>query len=216
MGGVVSFFSVLGELARDIYSLTPGAREKEFYKQVFTNCKLLIGRSSDPLLPIVLKKQERDYGYDLVIHVPPGLSAMSFVKKKGELEHAFDAELEVESIGSQNILLRVMPHRIPDRVDYEQPEMPGEMALPVLVGHSRAGVIVEDLAEFPHLCVAGETFGGKSTFLRQALVTLKQERPETEMYVIDMKRLEFSFFKKHSWYAYTMPEAIRLLEHLDI
>lgn len=214
MGGVTSFFSVLGELARDIHSLTPGAKEKEFYREVFNNCKLRVGRSSDPLLPLVLKRQEREYGYDLVVHVPPGLSPMSFVKKKGELEHAFDAEIEVEAIGAQNILLRVMPLRIPARVDYARRDMPEDIALPVLIGHSRAGVVIEDLAEFPHLCVAGETFGGKSTFLRQALVTLKLERPETEMYVIDMKRLEFSFFKKHSWYAYTMPEAIRLLEHL--
>ncbi len=214
MGGVVSFFSVLGELTRDIYSLTPGAREKEFYHEIFNNCKLRVGRSSDPLLPIVLKRQDREYGYDLVVHVPPGLSAISFVKKKVELEHAFDAEIEIEAIGSQNILLRVMPQRIPERIDYIRPEMPGNMALPMLIGHSRAGVIIEDLSEFPHLCVAGETFGGKSTFLRQALVTLKLERPETEIYIIDMKRLEFSFFGRYSRYAYTIPEAIRLLEHL--
>ncbi len=114
----------------------------------------------------------------------------------------------------QNILLRVMPHPIPERIDYTRMELPGEMALPLLIGYSRAGVIIEDLALFPHLCVAGETFGGKSTFLRQALVTLKLERPETEIYIIDMKRLEFSFFGSYSWYAYTMQEAIRMLEHL--
>ena len=139
---------------------------------------------------------------------------MSFLRKKAELEHAFDAEIEIEAIGAQNILLRVMPHPIPERIGYTRMEFPEEMALPILIGHSRAGVVIEDLAKFPHLCVAGETFGGKSTFLREALVTLKLERPETEMYVIDMKRLEFSFFGRHSWYAYTMQDAIRLLEHL--
>lgn len=45
-------------------------------------------------------------------------------------------------------------------------------------------------------------------------MTLKLERPETEIYIIDMKRLEFSFFGSYSWYAYTMQEAIRMLEHL--
>ena len=82
MGGVTSFFSVLGELARDIHSLTPGAKEKEFYREVFNNCKLRVGRSSDPLLPLVLKRQEREYGYDLVVHVPPGLSPINKIKNK--------------------------------------------------------------------------------------------------------------------------------------
>ena len=213
-GGLASFISVVKELLLDIYSLTPGAREKEFYREVFFNCRLRVGSSNDPMLPIVLKRQTRKYGYDLVIHVPPGLSAMSFIKRKAELEHAFDAEIEIEAIGNQNILLRVFPFPIPEKIDYAKPELPKEMALPVLIGYSRAGMIIEDLAQFPHLCVAGETFGGKSTFLRQALVTLKLERPETGIYIIDMKRLEFSFFAKHSWYAYTMPEAIRLLEYL--
>ena len=48
IGGVSSLFAVIGELARDIYSLTPGAKEKEFYREVFFNCRLRVGRSNDP------------------------------------------------------------------------------------------------------------------------------------------------------------------------
>lgn len=215
MRGIPSFFAVVEQFAKGVYELTPRAREQSYYREIFANCGLKIGRGDDPMLPVILNRQQREYGYDLIIHVPPGLSMRSFLKKKIELEHAFDAEIEVEAIGAQNVLVRVMPHPIPVRKEYEKPELPEGMALPLVIGYSRAGLLFGDLAEFPHLCVAGETFGGKSTFLRQALVTLKLDRPDVQLFLIDMKRLEFSYWAPYAWYAYTMREAIKMLEYLE-
>src|SRR5437763_8763438 len=43
------------------------------------------------------------------------------------------------------------------------------MELPVLLGASRVGPLVVDLAELRHMLIGGSTGGGKSTLLRQAI-----------------------------------------------
>src|SRR5436305_389837 len=46
------------------------------------------------------------------------------------------------------------------------------MELPVLLGASRVGPLVVDLAELRHMLIGGSTGGGKSTLLRQAITGL--------------------------------------------
>jgi len=35
-----------------------------------------------------------------------------------------------------------------------------------------------------------------------------------QLFIIDLKRLEFSYLKNHSWYGYTLSEAVKILEWL--
>jgi S-DNA-T family DNA segregation ATPase FtsK/SpoIIIE len=65
------------------------------------------------------------------------------------------------------------------------------------VGKTRSHVIECDLKRTPHLLVAGQTGGGKSTFLRQIITTLYLNNPSTTFTLVDLKGgLEFQLFEK--------------------
>lgn len=84
----------------------------------------------------------------------------------------------------------------------EQLDTPGSAELPIIVGITPDGsVVIEDLAEFPHLLVAGATNSGKSVFLRSLLLSLMtQYRPGAlEVLIIDPKRTDFTFFDRLSY-----------------
>jgi ABC-type ATPase involved in cell division len=66
-----------------------------------------------------------------------------------------------------------------------------------LVGTTRSKQYVADLRDTPHLLVAGQTGGGKSTFLRQFITSLYLNNPGCQFSLIDLKGgLEFSLFER--------------------
>jgi len=74
---------------------------------------------------------------------------------------------------------------------------PGPGELPIIMGKTPDGKLhIEDLAEFPHLLVAGATNSGKSVFLRSILLgLLTQYSPgQVELLIVDPKQTDFSFF----------------------
>jgi FtsK/SpoIIIE family len=82
-----------------------------------------------------------------------------------------------------------------DGVGVRRRELSGE--LPLVIGMSREGPKVMDLVELPHVLVGGVPGGGKSVFLRQALVgLLARFGPDrVRLALADFKgRLEFAIF----------------------
>lgn len=70
-------------------------------------------------------------------------------------------------------------------------------ALPVVLGHDTVGQeVIVDLADMPHLLVAGSTGAGKSVALNTLLVSLlcRLKPDELKLIIIDPKRLEFSAY----------------------
>ncbi len=66
----------------------------------------------------------------------------------------------------------------------------------LVIGKSRVPMVECSLTEIPHLLVAGETGGGKSTFLRQMITTLYLKNPGYKFTLIDLKGgLEFQTFE---------------------
>jgi S-DNA-T family DNA segregation ATPase FtsK/SpoIIIE len=64
------------------------------------------------------------------------------------------------------------------------------------VGATRASEIFGDFDKTPHLLVAGQTGGGKSTFLRNLITTLFVNSKNTQFTLIDLKGgLEFQLFE---------------------
>jgi S-DNA-T family DNA segregation ATPase FtsK/SpoIIIE len=62
------------------------------------------------------------------------------------------------------------------------------------IGMARAHAIFASLLEIPHFLIGGQSGGGKSTFLRQVIVTLYLRNPRMTFSLIDLKdRLEFGF-----------------------
>jgi energy-coupling factor transporter ATP-binding protein EcfA2 len=65
-----------------------------------------------------------------------------------------------------------------------------------LVGKTRGREITANLSKVPHLLVAGQTGGGKSTFLVQLVTTLYLNNYDCEFSIIDLKRgMEFHSFE---------------------
>ncbi len=76
---------------------------------------------------------------------------------------------------------------------------PKPAELPIIIGVSPNGrPVIEDLAEFPHLLVAGTTKSGKSVLLRNVLISLLSVyRPgQIEFLIIDPKQTDFVQFTK--------------------
>jgi S-DNA-T family DNA segregation ATPase FtsK/SpoIIIE len=74
-----------------------------------------------------------------------------------------------------------------------------EMALPVVLGVDTFGAsVVEDLAEMPHLLVAGSTGSGKSVFTNSLLAGLILNRTarELRLLVLDPKMVELADYKR--------------------
>lgn len=69
--------------------------------------------------------------------------------------------------------------------------------------------VVVDLADMPHLLVAGTTGSGKSVGLRNMITGLKHFGYKVEMILIDPKRVEFSVFKND-------PDTIILSESKEV
>ncbi|RMD72460.1 MAG: hypothetical protein D6823_15075, partial [Chloroflexi bacterium] len=90
----------------------------------------------------------------------------------------------------ETIYLRPFLKRLP---------LPKPAELPIVIGVAPDGQpIIEDLAEFPHLLVAGATKSGKSVFLRNLLLSLLTVyRPGAlELLIIDPKQTDFTLFNK--------------------
>ena len=72
------------------------------------------------------------------------------------------------------------------------------MALPCAIGETITGdILMADLADMPHLLIAGATGQGKSVGLNNILVSLMQKRTPDELrfVLIDPKQVEFGIYK---------------------
>lgn len=83
-----------------------------------------------------------------------------------------------------------------------------------LVGQTRASTITATLRDTPHLLVAGQTGGGKSTFLRQFIVHLYLHEKGCNFLLIDLKGgLEFSMFENRKQFV-VVPHVLAAVEQL--
>ncbi len=125
-----------------------------------------------------------------------GISPVEFEKKRDSLAsalHVYVDELrENRAQGTMDFIygLEPMPRTFtPETYSFLK-------ANTFLVGTTRSKQYVADLRDTPHLLVAGQTGGGKSTFLRQFITSLYLNNPSYEFSLIDLKGgLEFSLFE---------------------
>jgi DNA polymerase III delta prime subunit len=125
-----------------------------------------------------------------------GISPMEFEKKKEDLAsalHVYVDELrENRAQGTMDFIygLEPMPREFaPESYSFLK-------ANKFLVGTTRSKQYVADLRDTPHLLIAGQTGGGKSTFLRQFVTSLYLNNPSYEFSLIDLKGgLEFQLFE---------------------
>lgn len=215
-------FAFIGELFSEVMYAAAGRGprrkiEKEL-REIFENCRLVVRRpQKQPLYPWLIERLEpegKTY-HDLLVGVPFGLCPEDFEKRLDKLRFAFGAEeLKIlEGRADNTVIMRVYPEELDTDVSFALLQPPEGMILSLPVGKGKDGIMWLDLADAPHLMVAGQTKGGKSNELHVFFQYLLRKK-NCQIFAIDMKRLEFSYLSKHIWYAHEMQEAIAMLEYL--
>lgn len=103
---------------------------------------------------------------------------------------------------------------MPENILYTQEE---EMrSLEFMVGRTRAHALTSNFRDTPHLLVAGQTGGGKSTFLRQLIVGLHLNDKFAKFLLVDLKGgLEFSLFDSRKQFV-VVPSVLAAIEELKL
>ena len=203
MLGATCFAIALAELYR-------GGRGKGNAAKIQEVFKATAYKNKDDKYPVRLNKSDRHLVYDL----PPGRCPEEFAKLQPYLNSHLKAETEIYADNGQ-LHVRVMGENLPGKLTHRLQEPPDGMTLPIPIGQSRDGFIWADLCELPHLVVAGETYGGKSNFLHQAIACLVQQK-NVEIYIIDLKKVEFGYLGGHAHVALALPDAVGVLETLSL
>jgi len=101
---------------------------------------------------------------------------------------------------------------MPSEVSYTEDIQ--SQAFEFIVGQTRSKTLSANLRSTPHLLVAGQTGGGKSTFLRQFIIHLHLQKKMTEFLLIDLKGgLEFSLFENRKHFS-VVPHVLAAVEEL--
>lgn len=168
----------------------------------------------DGTKPVLIHKEKTGSGWSLIWQLPPGVS---FGQVKKDLEYfQTAANAWIELIWANGHLqMKVQSGELPTDVAYEwNPETHKDKILPIPVGCSRRGQVVFDLVDGPHMLIGGSTNTGKTNIFRCFIHALL---PLTYVYIIiiDLKRLDFGYLKKHCLIAGTDSEALRVLIALN-
>lgn len=206
IAGVGCFATVAVMAAHNYISEDPVRK----LKVAFEYCGLYTEKESGISLPRLLKKKKKDDGLQLIYSIPIGLCKSDFDNELERLQQAINGEI---SIFSKNglLFLDVAFGDIPQKINWELQELEGE--LPITIGMSRGGLIMADMADFPHLLVAGQTGGGKSVFLHQMLACLVHNH-NCRLFVVDLTKVDFAYMQKHACCGFTIEKAHEILSYL--
>ncbi|MDZ4042533.1 MAG: FtsK/SpoIIIE domain-containing protein [Eubacteriales bacterium] len=149
--------------------------------------------TKDGRKPVVCARRKTAHGWHLVLKLPPGISFNKVKRLREFFADATNAWIDMKWEGG-NMHMDIHVGQLPTSVAYQwDPEPYPRMSLPVPIGVSQRGLEVFDLAESPHLLVAGVPGFGKSNLLHVLIHSLL---PRAFVAVIDFKRLEFAYLKQ--------------------
>lgn len=164
--------------------------------------------------PVLSHKHRTDTGWHLVFTLPPGISSLDVIKKLDYFEEQVGGTIAVKTNGNK-LHLDISTQQLPGNVPFEWvPDLYTDMYLPIPIGQSLSGPIVIDLAKLPHMLIAGNTGGGKTTFLRTATTALLHQ-PNVFVTVIDLKGLDFGYLRDRALVVDTEQDASSVLAALN-
>ncbi|KJR97934.1 MAG: hypothetical protein VR68_11515 [Peptococcaceae bacterium BRH_c4a] len=164
--------------------------------------------------PLLTHKKKNPGNWHMIFTLPPGLSYRDVVNRQEYFADACRGYVEIKKVAGY-VHMTVRTGHLENHYPYLWPpdEHKGykKMALPVPIGYSPAPEVL-DLAEAPHLLVAGVTGFGKSNFL---LVLIHSLMSHAKIAIIDLKRLQFSYLKNHCALAKNEKDALALMRALN-
>lgn len=185
--------------------------------KLFKACKL---QNPDKKVPLVIMKEDKDYGKDIILYLPEGISIKDFEKKQDAIEQYFGATIELENIGKQKILMKVITNKLETMYPYKPIKTKEPVELPI--GMSLTGPITLKLDDSYPSCLIGGTSGsGKSVCLRVMITNciLTKNPKMLKLHLCDLKYgVEFSIFKYSKMvetFVKDINEALELLYMLE-
>lgn len=169
------------------------------FLKIFSTAGLTNGVGDTPKLVYLKRLDKYRVQYDFDTN---GVGLSEFEAKKERIESLF--RMEIESIKSGKnpgrVLITFNKSKFPEKVDYSE-FIDRQVLSPhsFYVGLSPEGVISQDIAELPHMMIAGATNTGKSIFFKSVLYSLLNSTNyrHLQLYIIDLKRgLEAVDFKE--------------------
>lgn len=203
--------NVLAEAAQSLRFLWRHRKGQEIPGAVMDTFDNLGYTTKDGRKPLLVAKKKTSYGWHLVFNLPPGIS---FGKVKRHREYFADATKGwVNMSWDGRLHMDIYTGHMPSNLVYSWDPAPySKLSLPLPVGISQQGLEVIDLAEAPHLLIAGVPGFGKSNFLH---VLIHSVLSSARVAIIDMKRLEFAYLREHCALARDEQEAIALMNSLN-
>jgi len=168
------------------------------------------------LKPLLIKDIKTDYGARLIFNLPAGISRKEIENRLQYLEEQAQGQIFLANKGN-TLTMDIHTAELPKIAPFAYQK--NEMHLPIFPGVDHRGKALQyDLASFPHMMVAGQTGGGKSTFLHimiAGLLEKNNEKGNIRVAVIDLKRLEYFYLAEHCLIVDDEREAARLLAYLN-
>lgn len=166
-------------------------------------------------VPYIVENQRTEYGRRVVVHLPVGISTDDFLRHLTHMEEQMRATIQATTYAHSNaVALDIIRTPLPTDVPFVLPDAP-KMRLPLPIGATGRGdqVLTVDLAKFPHLLLAGNTGGGKSTI--EHCICVSVLHAGAWLAIIDLKRVEYGYLDKVASVADTERTAYKLLELLN-
>jgi len=150
--------------------------------------------------------------------IPPSIDIKKVLNQTENIALACGVEESVDIRRVGNDLIVYVPNKEKKIVNFLeamywflQDSKVSEMKLPIILGQDTIGNnIALDLAEQPHILIAGSTGSGKSVFESDiiASLTMTKEPNELELYLIDTKSLDLPLFSH-------LPHVVDVVEEID-
>ncbi|MCO5384607.1 FtsK/SpoIIIE domain-containing protein [Desulfosporosinus sp.] len=150
--------------------------------------------------PLIIKQIKLgENAFKFLINLPPGKGFDEFKKKERLFADATGGSVHIEKHGT-TVTMEVLTEELKNSYAFSLFDYLkyGDMYLPIPLGVSAKGLIVRDLAEYPHFFTGGETNFGKSNFLHVVANSILLYRPEAFLVIVDPKSTEFAYLADHA------------------
>lgn len=162
-------------------------------KRSSLNISIGSGKDKHIELPKILKSIKKPYGWYVILNLPIGVTIEDAIKSRIKLESATNSSIEMWNEG-QILHMKFYLKNIPKTIKYNDKYLPTE-SLKILIGFSKRGREILDYLKMPNpnVLIGGMAGLGKSNLVNVILTQLI-DKGNTELYLIDPKRVEFNIY----------------------